>query len=267
MLSGRSETCEFQPTTGSCLCRSKAQPWVWPGVLVKECCFWIFLISGCDAVMTPRCCLSLKSPGSPELPVLGSRRKDLCIWSCRDRGATYWGLCFWDVQQYPNLPAWIALLSLHGNAQHAADAAEGLWGRGSKSFGIWMSLWQYLTSGQSVNNHQGSITNYNIFFQKCFVCCLIWACIMYFLDDFSNLFMQSHMCVYINTSYKQFRDVKKFCTFWMFSWKTLRFCLELGGSWSCACTASAVSSASVLINAETSEQELRCVRCVEAADV
>lgn len=34
----------------------------------------------------------------------------------------------------------LPLLSLHGDVQHAAGAVEGLWGRRSKLFGIWMSL-------------------------------------------------------------------------------------------------------------------------------
>lgn len=114
MPSGRSETCEFQPTTGSCLWRGKCSLGSDLEWLLREGCVLISvraavtlrwpLAASCHenlvAALSYPCCSGLQK---------GTLCLQIC--SCGDREAStecsLSGLCR-DVQQYPNLPTWIA---------------------------------------------------------------------------------------------------------------------------------------------------------------
>lgn len=111
------------------LCRRKVQPWVWPGVLFKECCVLIFVHVGV-MLWWPHAAACHWNPlaALSYLCWLQKGALSLCTWSCRDREGlpaecSLSGMCS-STQIYL---LELLLLSLHGNVQHAADAAEGLW--------------------------------------------------------------------------------------------------------------------------------------------
>lgn len=114
MPSGRSESCEFHPTTGSCLWRGKCSLGSDLEWLFRECCVSVSVRAGVMLRWPHAAACHWNLVAALSYPCCSGLQKGtlyLCICSCGDREAsTECSLSGLGrvMQQYPNLPTWIA---------------------------------------------------------------------------------------------------------------------------------------------------------------